>query len=70
MQAKLACRTCASRAKLKIRTVHANADPIHDLVRKLVPENGFCTARARPTSQLGLLVSKSVRNSCGGRAIA
>ena len=60
-QAKPVCRTCASRAKLKMRTVHANTDPIHNLARRLVPEIGFCTARARPTSQPGLLVSKSVR---------
>ena len=58
MQAKLACRTCASRAKLKMRTVHANTDPIHDLACELAPEIGFCTARAR-SSQLGLLVSRS-----------
>jgi len=38
------------------RTVHANTDPIHDLACELVPEIGFCTARARPTSQF---VSKS-----------
>ena len=53
-QAKLTCRTWASR-----RTVHANTDPIHDLACELVPEIGFCAVRARPTSQLGLLVSKS-----------
>ena len=54
------CRTCAERAKLKMRTVHVNTDLIHDLVRELVLEIGFCTARVRPTSQLGLLVSNSV----------
>ena len=48
-QDKLDCRTCAERAKLKMRTVHANTDPNHDLAYELVPEIGSCTARARPT---------------------
>ena len=48
-QAKLACRTCAERARLKMRTVYGNTDPIHDLAYKLVPEIGSYTARARPT---------------------
>lgn len=53
-QAKLAYRTCAERAKLKTRTVHANTDPNYDLAHKLVLKIGFCTA------QLGLLISKFV----------
>ena len=48
-QAKLACRTCAECAKLKMRTVHANTAPNHDLAHELVPEIGSCTARARLT---------------------
>jgi len=47
------------RPKLKMRTVHANTDHNHNLAHELVPEIGSCTARARPTSQLGLLISKS-----------
>ena len=39
-----------------MRTVHANTDPIHDLARELGQKLAF----ARATSQLGLLVSKSV----------
>ena len=62
-QAKLARRTCAERAKLKMRTVLANTYPNHDLAHELVPEIGSCTARARHTSLLSMPISKSV-TSC------
>ena len=53
----MACRTCASCAKLKMRTVHANSDPIHDLARELVQKLAFARLAHVPQASLACLLA-------------